>query len=475
MQLVPSVLPARITPLLVTASLAFGALAAPVTADALFDGSKARVNLSSKLVMLSQAIGSAGCRINAGIDVDTARADLIEAQTDFNTILNGLEVGGSALGIPSAEKHSVVLKSIEAVHNVWDPIDAATATLISGSGDTAGAAATIGAKNLELMEAAKILASDISGKYSNPRELTQSDAMALHFAGRQRMLGHQMAKEVCGIATAQPAFGTTEGLEATVKLFDVSLSALQNGMPNAGINEPPTEAIRSELAAVSSVWEGESQDLNVFTQNATPSPENVVSVSTLSHEIMTDMSNVVTLYMLATPGQDDVYRVPLRAYAEEELTKWLQNAELIKAIRGQNQAHASLTQTDIDNLDKTWRAEAKSEAGGPLIDDLLSRPTSGWMRDKQSETADFVTEVFAMDNRGLNVAQNVETSDFWQGDEAKWQETIGNESGQIHISEVEYDESTGVYQSQVSMPVIDPETGELIGAVTFGINVQSLL
>ena len=80
-----------------------------------------------------------------------------------------------------------------------------------------------------------------------------------------------------------------------------------------------------------------------------------------------------------------------------------------------------------------------------------------------------------MDNHGLNVAQSVETSDYWQGDEAKWQKTYGNGSGDIHISEVEFDESTGSYQSQVSMPIKDPATGELIGAITFGINVQSLL
>lgn len=85
-----------------------------------------------------------------------------------------------------------------------------------------------------------------------------------------------------------------------------------------------------------------------------------------------------------------------------------------------------------------------------------------------------MTAVFAVDNRGLNVAQSVESSDYWQGDEAKWQKTFGNGSGDIHISEVEFDESTGSYQSQVSMPISDPSTGELIGAITLRINVQSL-
>jgi hypothetical protein len=40
---------------------------------------------------------------------------------------------------------------------------------------------------------------------------------------------------------------------------------------------------------------------------------------------------------------------------------------------------------------------------------------------------------------------------------------------------VEFDDSTQFYQSQVSMPIRDPATGDLIGAITFGINVQSLL
>jgi hypothetical protein len=205
-----------------------------------------------------------------------------------------------------------------------------------------------------------------------------------------------------------------------------------------------------------------------------PSAANVEALAGVSSALMTDMDNVVTLYMLATPGQEDVYRVPLRNYAETQLSKWLENPQLIEAVKAQNEAHRSLTQADVDQLDLDWRAQRK-EANKPLIDRLLGHPSSEWLRAQQAETANFVTEVFAMDNLGLNVAQSVETSDYWQGDEAKWKNTFGNGSGDIHISEVEYDESTGSYQSQVSMAIKDPATGELIGAITFGVNVQSLL
>lgn len=446
----------------------------PVHAQDSFDGSKARVNLSSKLRTITQEVGSASCRLNAGIGVETAIEELRTARDEFNTIMNGLENGSLALGIPSAERNHVVLSSLEDVQDAWEPIDAAVDTLVTNGPSKAKAAEIIAKDNMKLLDATMILASDVSGRYSNPHELTQADAMALNIASRQPMLGHQIAKEVCGIATASNAGEATQNLGQSLDMYSVSLNALRDGMLNAGVNPPPNDIIEAELASVNETWQQSKQVLDAIRGGMVPTAENVQALAQVSSGLMTDMDNVVTLYMLATPGQENVYRVPLRAYAEQQLTKWLENDQLIDAVRAQNEAHRNLTQADIDQLDLDWRAQRK-EASKPLIDDLLGRPSSEWLRSQQADTASFVTEVFAMDNLGLNVAQSVETSDYWQGDEAKWQKTFGNGSGDIHISEVEYDESTGSYQSQVSMPIKDPSTGELIGAITFGVNVQSLL
>ncbi|MEM7718514.1 MAG: type IV pili methyl-accepting chemotaxis transducer N-terminal domain-containing protein [Pseudomonadota bacterium] len=443
------------------------------TADS-FDGSTARVTLASELRMLTQKIGSASCRVNAGIGTETAIEDLTEARQAFNTIMNGLENGSLALGIPSAERNRVVLQSLEAVHAAWKPIDEASETLISNAAGKERAHEVIASDTSKLLQATVILTSDVSGRYSNPNELTQADAMALNIAGRQPMLGHQIAKEVCGIVAGKATAGTTEALGQSLDMYSVSLSALRDGMPQAGVNPPPNDTIREELAAINETWRSNKPVLDAIRGGMQPTAENVQALAQVSAELTTDMNNVVTLYKLAKPGNGDVYRVPLRAYAEEQLSKWLENEELIQAIRDQNAAHDGLTQADIDQLDLDWRAQRKTEAK-PLINKLLGQPASEWLRGQQAETANFVTEVFAMDNHGLNVAQSVETSDYWQGDEAKWQQTFGNGSGDIHISEVEFDDSTGSYQSQVSMPIKDPATGELIGAITFGVNVQSLL
>jgi len=79
-----------------------------------------------------------------------------------------------------------------------------------------------------------------------------------------------------------------------------------------------------------------------------------------------------------------------------------------------------------------------------------------------------------MDAKGLNVGQSDPTSDYWQGDEAKWQKTFSAGADAVFVDEVEQDESTQQLQSQASFTISDPETGEPIGAATAGINLEML-
>ncbi|MEM0934681.1 MAG: type IV pili methyl-accepting chemotaxis transducer N-terminal domain-containing protein [Pseudomonadota bacterium] len=450
-------------------------IAVPANAaqDFEFDGSKVRVNLSNKLTMLGQKVAAAGCSIESGINVENAREELISAKRDFNTIVTGLWNGDPALGIPSHEENSVVLRSLKQVERAWEPIESAADAMLSGD-DIAAASEVIASGDAALAEATGILASDILNIYSNPHEMTQSDALALNFSGRQRMLTYQISKSICGIASGNPAYGTQDTLQEHTNMYGLTLSALQAGMAEVGINPPPNELIEKELAAVAEDWAKITPALSSAIETGSADANDVGAFGSVADDIVLDMDNVVTLYMLAAPDSEDVYLVALEDYAREELGKWLEQPALIEAVLAQNVAHETLTQADIDALDQTWRAEAKA-GGGDLIDRLLAGDASEFLRVSQDATAGFVTEVFAMDNKGLNVAQSVETSDYWQGDEAKWKQTFGDGSGATHISEVEFDDSTGAYQTQVSLPLKHPETGELIGAITFGINVQSLL
>lgn len=161
-------------------------------------------------------------------------------------------------------------------------------------------------------------------------------------------------------------------------------------------------------------------------------------------------------------------------YFASSVQSWLSDPVIVDAIKAQNSAHSGLDTAAIDALDKQWRAEADS-GSGPLIDKLLGTDLSKFLADKKSASDGAISEVFVMDNKGLNVGQSDITSDYMQGDEGKWQKTYGSGSNTTFVDEVEFDESSQSFQSQLSSTIVDPASGEPIGAITIGLNVESLL
>jgi hypothetical protein len=174
-----------------------------------------------------------------------------------------------------------------------------------------------------------------------------------------------------------------------------------------------------------------------------------------------------------TPAGANEFRPMLEDLARSEMQQVLSDPALLAALRAQNARTAGLSEDEILALDADWRSQVgRGEA--PLIEAVTGNDAAANLRARQEEAGGLFSEIFVMDSRGLNVAASNTTSDYWQGDEAKWQESFGLGAGAMHIGEIEFDESSQSYLSQVSLTVTDPETGEPIGAATFGVNVEML-
>ncbi|UOA27264.1 hypothetical protein [Pseudosulfitobacter sp. DSM 107133] len=178
------------------------------------------------------------------------------------------------------------------------------------------------------------------------------------------------------------------------------------------------------------------------------------------------------LGLLAAPLAADEAGDAMSHYAAEKAAEWLQSDAVIAAINSQNARTADLSAEEIDGLDKNWRAQV-GQVDAPLISSVMGNPLSVYLTNHVAEAGGLITEMFVMDAQGLNVAASSVTSDYWQGDEAKFQQTFGVGPQAMHVSEVELDESTQTYQAQVSLSLTDPATGNVIGAVTFGLNAQA--
>lgn len=177
--------------------------------------------------------------------------------------------------------------------------------------------------------------------------------------------------------------------------------------------------------------------------------------------------------LIATPTHADQHKAAIRPIIETHIKSWLANPLVVEAIKQQNARHASTSDADIDRLDKNWRAQTKL-ANRPFIDSVLSRPLSRYLKNVKFEGRGLYTEIFVMDNKGMNVGQSDVTSDYWQGDEAKWLKTFLAGPNGVFIDHVKEDESTQQFQSQVSISIVDPATNIVIGAVTVGIDIEAL-
>lgn len=171
-------------------------------------------------------------------------------------------------------------------------------------------------------------------------------------------------------------------------------------------------------------------------------------------------------------AQDNEFTEPLTALAQGEIKQIAADPVLVAAIAAQNAISAGYDQAKIDALDQQWRAEVDAPAK-PLIDATLANAASAYLAKVQEESAGRYTEIFATDAKGLNVAQSTVTSDYWQGDEDKFTQTYPVGADAVFLGEVEEDESTQTFQSQVSVTVVDA-SGAPIGSITFGVDLSTL-
>lgn len=143
------------------------------------------------------------------------------------------------------------------------------------------------------------------------------------------------------------------------------------------------------------------------------------------------------------------------------------------SVVAQNRRHKAIQQPEIDALDKQWRAERKAD-DKPLISATLSNPLSVYLLRMQARSSGLYSEIFIMDDKGLNVGQSSITSDYWQGDEAKYKKTFLVARDAVFIDDPEWNDETRTWRAQVNMTIADTAGGQAIGAAVFEINLTEL-
>lgn len=163
---------------------------------------------------------------------------------------------------------------------------------------------------------------------------------------------------------------------------------------------------------------------------------------------------------------DDAVIADARDFLETEIVRL--------SVTNQNERHADIDDDDIQMLDRQWRTERET-ADMPLIATTLSSPLSVFLTRVQAQALGLYVEIFVTDDKGLNVGQSAITSDYWQGDEAKFQKTFPVGPDAVFIDAAEWDDAQKIWRAQLNLTVTDATGARPLGAATIEINLTELM
>ncbi len=150
-----------------------------------------------------------------------------------------------------------------------------------------------------------------------------------------------------------------------------------------------------------------------------------------------------------------------------ELRRMATDPEVVAAVRAQNARRVSLD--SIQEKDFTWQASPMLTA---FKQQVLGSACSRALNRHRARLGLVVAESFAMDDQGALVGATRRTSDYWQGDEAKWLRSFNDGQGGELREKPFFDESSQSYVVQVSLPVKDG--ARVIGALTVSVSLLEL-
>jgi hypothetical protein len=170
----------------------------------------------------------------------------------------------------------------------------------------------------------------------------------------------------------------------------------------------------------------------------------------------------LTAFTFTTPGAeglDPALQAKIDAQVKQ-IQAWASDPVIVKAVKAQNTAlpadYAGMTQDKwkgLTVLDPLVRALTKNEAGQFLKTKQVGPVSEAFVSDAAGQKVGFLNKTTSWSHKGKPKHEVPMTGKTWQGS-------------------IEVDESTGLQQIQVAVPVLDGD--KPIGSLVVGLSVSKL-
>lgn len=158
------------------------------------------------------------------------------------------------------------------------------------------------------------------------------------------------------------------------------------------------------------------------------------------------------------------YHVQMSSLELSQIRAISRHEEVARCLELANEQNR-YTQAEIAQHDIEWIESGPD--GTELMQALLASDGSAFLAASADGNTKWI-EVFLIDSKGCIAATNLRTSDYYQGDEAKWQKVTGESPMDYYVDDIGYDESTRRYLHHYSVPIHD-QSGQLSGVLVVGL------
>ena len=174
-------------------------------------------------------------------------------------------------------------------------------------------------------------------------------------------------------------------------------------------------------------------------------------------------SATITALLLAGSGFSQTIPLELKANFDKKLKQlqsWSTDPVIVSAVKAHN---AKPSPEDKAMTNDKW---SKLTVADPYVRSFSKNPLGTYLKTKKDEA---ISECFVSGADGTKVAFLSKTTFWSHADKDKHKVPM---TGKTYIGPIGLDESTGLQEIQVGLPVLD--NGKPIGSVVIGITVSNL-
>lgn len=252
------------------------------------------LNLSGRQRMLTQKMTKEVLLVAAGIDAGKNRKALKETMSLFETTLAGLRDGSADQNLPATENKRIV-KQLDKVKGLFEeikPIFDATATGGTPSKDDL---TTLEGKNVPLLKEMNKVVKMYERSAKGTLTGSESLAVVINLAGKQRMLTQKMSKEFLFVHLGVNTDSNRLNVRETSSLFDRTLKGLLEGDTDLDLPGTKKPQIRKQLEAVQNLWKGFYPIISKAT-DAELSESDVQEVANRNVPLLKNMNKAVKMF-----------------------------------------------------------------------------------------------------------------------------------------------------------------------------------